>query len=238
VEPPSGYVVAFSPPSIDVPDPRSCQEMIVRIRHDGRISGRVVDARGSGVASLRVHVEPLVVRKDDRPDLVALTRSDGTYEVTRVPPGRFRVTISGSTDARHDCVHETVWHPGTDTIGSATVVKLGPAERTTIGDLVLPDTLSFTHVSGVVVGSDGGPVTGARVFLTGESRSGAIVNGPATTDLSGLFTIAAPTGRQCRIFAELTAQDGPRTRTAASEAVRIAVTPELPPQRLVLRRQY
>lgn len=85
---------------------RSCAEATFYVRFQGEISGKVLDRRGKGAAGLNVQLVSADYRfegpNDTGPMLEwAISRSDGSYTLEGIPPGRYRlgIEIAGAFDS-------------------------------------------------------------------------------------------------------------------------------------------
>ena len=235
-EGPAGYVAVPLRDEIDVPDAQSCVALEVTVKHDGRISGRVVDAQGRGVAAVDVHALAAVNRDKVLSEYVAATtRHDGTYELKALPPGRFVVGINLKRDSDSDRDEPRIFHPGVTEPRDAQVVRMNASEQVTLGDLRLPDSFAVAQVGGIVVDASGVPVAGAAVYLKREGVGGHILAKRETNE-RGEFVLAALVGRRYEVFAEYAGSD--RKANVSSSAVAIEPASGMPPVRLVVRRQY
>jgi protocatechuate 3,4-dioxygenase beta subunit len=140
-----------------------------------RISGRVMDDRGSPVAAARVFAERVSTgvreagapARDDRPQ--AFTDATGRYELVGLHPGDYLIKVA----------------PGRSHGDARTNATAGRQDV----DLTVPRTHD-AHVAGTVFSSDGAPLAGVRV--TPNSQSGE----ETTTDSKGryLVTMRTPSG--------------------------------------------
>lgn len=140
----------------------------------GMIRGRVVDADGRDVRSLRVKVDtaPSRARGIKRGRFAARVEAAGTHVVTLEAPGFATHTIED--------------------------VEVGEAQKVDLGTIVLDEG---ERLDGIVVDAEGRPVSGARVAagfqVVGRSttigravtQAGELSLGEATTDGTGHFSI-------------------------------------------------
>ncbi|MCA1562253.1 MAG: carboxypeptidase regulatory-like domain-containing protein [Acidobacteria bacterium] len=236
---PQGYYSEISPAVVELVDARGCAEVTVNVLHDGRVSGRVVESSGRGVAGLTV--ELTVAAGIDQPSsadrIRTLSRGDGTYELAKIPPGRYVVGINTQQDAEGRTRDPIVLHPGVDRVTDATIVTLRGGQRIALADFVLPRALTYAPISGVVLETDGTPASGARVQLKGVSENDYILTEAAVTDPSGRFTLAGLGGTQYKIFAERSRNSGRGLHLDSSDPVQVTAGPGLSPVRLTLRRR-
>ena len=198
VKVPDGWYVPMSEYGefVDVLDTRGCAEAEFPVMADGRIAGRVVDARGDPVAGMTVSVGRLEdwSKLPNRRDSV-VTGEQGLYELNQLPPGRYLIGIGD------DPAVSAIFHPGTTETARATRVELESSERLMMTDLVLPASARTVQVSGTVRAQSGQPIAGAKVYVH-EDRNHRIAGGPAVSDSNGRFLLSIFTG-QYRITAEV-----------------------------------
>ena len=238
---PEGYYVAEEfPKPVELPDLHACATAEATLFFDGRVRGRVVNARGQPIEGLTVELtSPAGLDQPIGPERVrAMTNREGLYELIHVPSGRFVVGLNTQRDRDGGLPLPRIFHPGVESVSKATRVTLGGGERVTLGDLVVPPTLGYVQISGVVLAPDGSFAPGARVYLKGPGSADYILAEPAMTDNQGHFVLSVVTGRDYRIFAERpTRADGVRW-IESSEQVSLTGAADLPPLTLALRRRY
>jgi hypothetical protein len=134
----------ISPFAGDLRDTRGCSEVNVHAAHDGRVSGRLLDARGAPIAGMTIAL--LGAEDIGSPyefssfiSTSTLTNRDGAYELTQLPPGRYVVAINAERDmgTRH-LRQPRILHPGVERSGDATIIKIGPGERVKLSDWSMP----------------------------------------------------------------------------------------------------
>lgn len=172
---------------------RGCVELDFRTSVDGRVEGRVLDAEGRPVPSIRIDLAPPGQEDEPRPKhLWAYTDEDGRYELRGVPPGRYVLGFrldSGIDGLKHP--YPRTYYPGTQDPSAAAVVELEEGEKLKGYDLKLPPPLAERAVEGVVVWPDGSPVAGAYVSLGVDEYAFEVGLTNATTDAQGRFKLRA-----------------------------------------------
>jgi hypothetical protein len=215
-------------------DVRGCASVIVSVRYDGRVSGRILDASGSPVP--HVFVQAVRVEEADRPgvhDTRFQTDETGRFEIARLPEGRFFVGLHVKSAMEGQGLPR-VMLPGTDSMADARVVSLTGGERIVVPDLTLPESLAFVTLRGVAIGRDGLPATDASVYLHLPDRRGVMLGAAVPVSDTGEFTFAVLPGERYKIHATLRrAEPGPPERTEAE----FLITPgsEPPVVRLVFK---
>ena len=196
-----------SPFAGEVRDTRGCSEVNLYAAHDGRVSGRLLDARGKPVAGMSITL--LGAHDIDSPYqfvsfIKALTNADGVYELTKVPPGRYVAAINAERDFRtRELLQPRIMHPGVEGAGDATRFDVGPGERVKLSDWSMPPSRALVIVRGTVTTASGEPAAGVSVSLAmGESRNMLRQVGANTvTDAKGQFGISALEGQRYRLQA-------------------------------------
>lgn len=238
---PGRFRVEVDRAPVELRDGRGCAEINAHVYPDGRVLGRVIDSTGKPVRGLTVD---LTVRTDsDRassrgsPDrLQAVTGDDGSYELTEVPPGRFVVGINtleyGTTsrDAR-------VFYPGVLRPADAALVDVPAGARVKLQDFVVPESVRFVEIAGVIVDTSRVPVEGARVYLRGSRERDFILTAPVVTDLNGRFTIAGLLDQEYLLFAERPRPGNSRWLDSTG-LLPVTATPTHPRLTLTLRSQH
>jgi hypothetical protein len=89
----TGEVVLLGVEDFEISGERSCAMVDAIVEPAGRLNGRLADAQGVPIAGALVVLEPI-----DGQDLGGFghseTESDGTFEITGLPPGSYRVRAS------------------------------------------------------------------------------------------------------------------------------------------------
>jgi hypothetical protein len=227
VELPETQYVIPSHHIIDVQHPHTCVEHNIDVAFNGRMTGRIVEASGRGVAGLPVAhtLAPTTTHAEHR--TVVLTRDDGTFDIEHVSPGSFEIRIEVPVETGDD---ET--EPLSDEATLVARGNLAEGERQTIQTFTLPKTLHIVRLEGVVFGADGWSVADARVFLKGVLQQ-RLIGVPAITDALGRFVLAVPADEQYYVFAE-----GASGESEFSEPVSITAEQRMAPLRLVVRRRF
>jgi hypothetical protein len=137
------YLNGGLPPFMqELRDRRGCSEMNVRVAHDGRVSGRLLDSRGAPVAGLTITL--LGVHDVDAPYppysyMRVQTAADGTFEMTRIPPGRYVAAINVERDPKtRELLKPRILYPGVHSAGDAKSFDVGPGERIKLSDWTMP----------------------------------------------------------------------------------------------------
>ena len=179
--------------------------IVVQGFFDGRISGRLVRPDRTPVPGVTVQA-----RRDDWPgqssrlEQSALTRDDGAYQIVKLPPGRYRLAINADSDFRGRPYRAPTYHPGVAGMHEATVIDLAGGQQITVDDLVVPMAVGLVTLRGTVLGVDGRPVAGARVYVEVPSAQGSdrLVGQPAPTGPDGRFAVTVGDEDRYRLIGE------------------------------------
>jgi hypothetical protein len=147
------------------------------LRQGATLFGRVTDGSGNAVPLARILArslldDPLESLLVERAQVIAISDSEGRYELSDLPAGEYRLEVEA-------IAHHRLFTPS---------VALAEAERRVGYDLVLAPA---RPVYGAVRGRDGLPIAGARV----ELRSRDPLRPPqveAATDSAGRFYFLTP----------------------------------------------
>ena len=194
VTPPAGYQGAAR--TIDIHDPRPCGVQTLLVRYDGRVSGRVINGRGGGVAGLPIE---LVRRADlDREDgrvsrVQGWTLADGSYELRLVDPGNYVLGLNWIRPFNGRPTGPPVYFPGVTARADAATIAVSVGERVRLRDFMIPDSLRLVTVAGVVVDEAGRPVGEAQIYLRAEAP-GPVIGPQFVTGADGRFAFTVRDG--------------------------------------------
>jgi carboxypeptidase family protein len=187
--PPNGF--AADTRTVEVHDPRGCGTTPLFIQYDGRVTGRVVDSRGTPIPALALEL----VREADvdpsggsRKQFVR-TSADGSFEIRRLPPDAYVLGFNsiglrnGQLPIRH------AFYPGAIERGDARALVVGAGERVRLDDFVIPDAIKLVTVNVTVVDEGGIRVRDAQLEIrdpTGRAYAGGT---PIITGDNGRVTL-------------------------------------------------
>ena len=212
--------------TVTLRDTRSCAHVGVALHDNGHVTGRVVDSAGRPVAGLTMDLGTTGSGQGRR----TVTDRGGRYALTRIPTGRFLLSVPGGSSR--------IFFPGVDTMAAARRVSVGAGERVNLADFKIPAHEKYIAVSGAVFDADGAPAEGARVYLKGAGEHEQIISEPVTVDFMGRFVIAARAGMDYWLFAERSRLAGRSARADSTDQVRLTVIDGMKPLRLTLARRY
>jgi len=239
---PDGY--EGSSRTVTINDPRGCGTTDLFIRHDGRVSGRVVDSRGAGVPGLALDlVLPTEVDLLDyrRKHVEVRTAEDGTFEMRLVQPDTYFLTVTFAHGENSQLASTHVLYPGVIEPSGAQRVGVSEGERVVLQNFVIPEAIKLVTVTGVVVDEAGQPVRGARLTPRAETLvprpdTNPFILGPAfTTGADGRFAFSFVENGKYDIHAthyvgtapyiEVQTEIVPFTATAGGPTLKIVMKP-------------
>ena len=197
---PGGYASIARP--LEIRDPRGCGSTVVYLRYDGRVSGRVVDARGAGIAALPLD---LVLRAEsNRPEggrarVRTRTAADGTFELRLVEPGEYLLGFNFlRTLDNRPLTEPGALYPGVTDLSSAGAIVVAAGQRARLRNFTIADTVRLTTLTGTVVDEAGRPMRNVSVSIGRDTEGGGdSVGPPLVTGADGrfAFTVAEAGGR-------------------------------------------
>jgi len=218
---------------VAITDPRGCANVSAMLHDDGHVAGRVLDAKGMPVAGLTIEVGVASAR-----GVRAVTDRNGGYEVSKLPAGRYTLSIPPAPASASGMRPMRVFHPGVDVPARATIVNLTAGQRSVLPDLRLPAQQEYAAISGVVLDATGGPAEGARIYLKGASEGERIVSEPVIADFMGRFIIAARVGGDYILFGERPRPGERPGRVDSTDPLPLTAAPNMKSVRLSLQRRY
>lgn len=184
------------------------------------IAGRIVDEFGEpmpdvSVTALRQQWSGGRRRLTPAPGRIAQTNDLGQFRLYGLPPGEYYVSATmrntgaefmaiemlaaeglrggaGPSGSTPTSGYAPTYFPGTPTVSDAQKVTLIAGQENQSVDFALV-AVRLAKVTGIVVGSDGKPLTGAMISLAPASRGDFVLSmgGSARTNQEGAFTLSS-----------------------------------------------
>jgi len=236
VIPPGTFSSKYLQSKIELRDARACAVADFGVRYNGRISGAALDMDGKPAAGIALEV--MAVERVDATGPVetvtTTTDSGGYFEFSEMSPGQYVVGVSLQRKMEAGIVYPRTFYPGTSAVRDAIVVNIGEGNRQQLEPLRLPAARQSRELTGIVVGSDGHPVSGAWVSLVdGEARWRQVALG-IKTDSDGRFTFVVYDGLSYTAKAWYDIPADPKHRQANASVGPFVVTPTIAPLQLSL----
>ena len=248
--PPGTYTVKASPPEHTEGESETkpfellahrCADLYFHLTWGGRIGGRVTDERGDPVKLLWVYLFPAELDPRENTNFYrypsVLTKDDGRYEFSGVPPGRYLIVVNPhNAPSINEPPHPRTFFPGVEDPAQAEVLRVGEGEKLTGRDIRLARRLVEREVTGVVVWPDGRPAAkGVSVHLHGADSARREVSS-AAADAQGRFTLKGWEGATFLVTATANLEGG---KQMCAGPVEVALKGEdAAPVRLVIRTPY
>jgi hypothetical protein len=189
-----------------------CAEMEFHIFFDGRVSGAVIDGSDRPLKNVSVALVSVDHAADQERWRSPLTEADeqGRFEISRIPPGRYRLGVNITVDPRTGTSYPPTWYPGVTQEAMATIINMGRGERLSGYTLKLAGKLTPHRMQGIVFWPDGRRAADINIWLESEEHPGDIVSGYQRTDANGRFELVGYEGRRYRVLAYAQANPGAR----------------------------
>ena len=197
------YAGTPAPLTTDLADARGCAIADIWIKVDGRITGRLLDARGFPIAHMTVDALPAGGNdlRPFAPEHRAVTDLEGRYEIDRLPAGEYVIGID--TPFRENTSARQILLPGTTDPADAQRILVVPGARVAAADFRALDSLDLATITGMVRDAAGNPAENVQVLLSvGTGSSWPQVSRAVLTDAAGWFRITVPAGRRYRMRVE------------------------------------
>ncbi|MET0647277.1 MAG: carboxypeptidase regulatory-like domain-containing protein, partial [Pyrinomonadaceae bacterium] len=218
---------------------RGCAEVNISAVTDGRVAGRLLDARGLPLKGKSVDLLPIGRDGKPLPRLWEFTEDDGSFIYKQLPPGRYILAVNTFDAPDEDMPYRKTFYPSTADESAAEVINVGEGQHLSGIEFRLPPTLAPREMTGTVVWSDGSPVAGAEVSYT-EVVSGRLVHLGLKTDDDGRFKLQGYEGLRYRVAATIPSDpdwepdSGRGVELLTAPEVEVSPTAQTAPLRLVI----
>jgi hypothetical protein len=148
---------------------RGCGLVHISLVVDGRLNGRVVSASGLPVPGAEIFLIAADKEKYSGHWAASYSDQNGNYGFNRIPAGRYVLIIRFDGMTSQNRPFPTLYYPGVSERAEAKVFTISEGQRIESFELVMPPMPAEHTIEGVVVGTDGGPVAGAKVGYASDS---------------------------------------------------------------------
>jgi len=165
--------------------------------------GRVVDTNGRPVASATVNIGGTFGGGAATPVRPARTKEDGVFELTRIPPGEWRVEVD-LTPSRDDLRPPVIYYPGVLSRAEAGGIELGAGQTLDDLTIVVPSVLATTltvRVSSPAAANTAASILRAAPFLVRPVPLSADGVGTIKGLIEGRYFVAARAWSEGKAFA-------------------------------------
>jgi len=210
---------------------RGCAQISFWVESDTRVRGKLFDAQGQPATDVLMELVPADGQDNGFPTLIT-TDKEGRYEMKLVRPGRylFGVRIFGSAGSTYMPFPRT-YYPGVREADRAAVITVVEGQRIDLNDLILPTRLVERVLNGIVVDTEGRPVSGATVWLKENEYQDRDMPYRKDTDSDGRFSFKVFEGINYDLKAYLDTDNAERKQ--AKHSIRISSNAET--VRLILK---
>jgi len=218
---PEGYEGV--PHSLEIHDPRGCGALLLYVRYDGHVTGRVLDRSGGGIPGLPLDLVPTA--DVDKPGgsgnrVQVWTAVDGTFELRLVAPGEYLLGFNSVRDHDGQLTFARAFYPGVAEPTGAARVVVSAGDRVRLRDFVVPDNIRLVTVQGLVVDEAGRPVPDASIALRDNTEGRNIIGPRFVTADDGRFAFSVVEGGKYDVHVTRYVGSDPQTRE-----VQVAMVP-------------
>ncbi len=225
---------------IDLQFKDDCAEVYAYTQPTGRLIGAVLDDTGKPVTgvdvSLRLVSDPALYHRG------AETGRSGSFDITRIAPGSYYVSVGGIGAPTNRHPYVTVFHPGVVDRQAAQSVTIGK-DTVRLPAIRLQPPVALSPIVGEIVCRDGtipaSAVLSAERLPIAADRYGLTDHGSMESS-QGRFTIRVVAGYRYLVRGVVTVKvpfpDG-AFGTSWRQTEPVEVDPAAPPPRLVLRSE-
>ena len=217
--------------TVELRDSRGCAVADFIVSVDGHVNARIVNADGTPVPYLTIELTP-TTPSDAHAEAVGLTDEQGRIRLEHVPPGRFMLGFNTDRLFKPPDL-PTVYLPGTTKGDDARIINVQPSEIVEAGNLVIPTSMQFVTLTGIVRDDTGKAVEGALVSLMTDGPNPRTEAYGISTSADGRFAIAALDGRRYVVTVDRRIS---RNESAHTEVHGIVAAPDMKPLVIVATR--
>lgn len=212
---------SFAGKTVNVGDGETVENVEIKLKRGGVITGRVTDAHGEPVVEINVRVNQITVPSASRmagppPPPVSLgtyrTDDRGVYRVFGLPAGKYKVSVGLATrqgffsmQTSRSYIPET-FHPDTTDEAKAKIIELEEGREVTDVDIKAAEEQKAYEISGRVVNAETGqPMAGVNLSFTSFDANGRMtgaMTGGWRSDANGEFRILGARPGKHGVFVE------------------------------------
>ncbi len=210
IEPPSGLRIKFPLTTGSVPVKGN--DAAVELTRDGaasvdfvlqadtRVSGCMLDAKGSPRKDVCIDLEPVEGRGENGARFFDCSKAGGVFKMEMMPPGKYWLVAHDEVTVERLKSKSTLYYPGVRDRERSTFVSVEAGKYLDHLDIRLPSDEERYKVQGRFQFADGAPVAGARVTFT-SPRSGYTET--TETHADGSFGLSVVAGMEGQLTGQL-----------------------------------
>jgi hypothetical protein len=168
-------------------EPRKHASLYIVFTVDNSVRGRVLDPKGRPMDRVCVH---LLRPEQEKYGPMSCTDEEGRFEITQIPEGEYVLAANADGKPSADEPFHKVYYPHVLERENAAVINVGPGTKIENLDIVVPKLEETITIEGVLLYSDGNPVSEEWVqFKATNPNAKADGDATAKTDSAGRFTL-------------------------------------------------
>jgi hypothetical protein len=178
---------------------RGCAFIGWNVRNNGRVSGRVLNTGGEGVARIAVQLIKPDVDPLQAIGLGRATDASGNFSLSEVPKGRYIISVNYNRYPNPNdptIIYPPSFYPGVVDQEQAQVITVGTGEKLENLEIRLSPTRAVSVLTGVIVWSDGSPVVDAQLSVMDVTRNDPSGFFAVNVDREGKFRINGYIGQK------------------------------------------
>jgi len=170
------------------------------LQADTRLSGRMLDAKGTPMTSVCIDLDPLEGRGESGARFFDCSKAGGVFEMTMMPPGKYWLVARDEVIRHRLKSKSTLYYPGVRDRERATIVSIEAGKYVEHLDIRLPSDEKRYKIAGRFQFMDGAPVANASVTFT-SPQSGYSESTDTAAD--GSFGLSIVAGMQGQLTGQL-----------------------------------
>jgi hypothetical protein len=210
---PLAFAYRLQGKTVNVANGETIENVELKLKRGGVITGRVIDAQGEPVVETNVQLNRVVERNTSAiqgplppPMNMGAYRTDdrGVYRLFGLPAGKYKISVG--LPARQGAYIPETFHPDTTDEAKAKIIEVEEGQEVTDVDIKAADAQRAFEISGRVVDAETGqPVAGVSLsFATFDQngRKAGAMYGGWRSDANGEFQIPGARPGKHSVFIE------------------------------------
>jgi hypothetical protein len=165
------------------------------LQADTKLSGRILDAKGSPIKDVCIDLEPLEGRGENGALFFDCSKAGGAFKMEMMPPGKYRLVARDEVTLDRLKSKSTLYYPGVRYREQSTTFSVEAGKYLDHLDIRSPSDENRYKLQGWFQFADGAPVAGATVTFT-SPKNGYVETTESHADGSfGLSVVAGVEGQ-------------------------------------------